>query len=564
MPGSDLDRVDVPVTPVTPDEGRVPGYRDPIGPEGDAQLLAQLPVVDTGELDALVAAVEEADYERAITVVRDGWFDLVRSDRTTLRGVFEAIPHEVVRDSPLLAMLVGLTFYGVPHHRIRALRLFVVATRAAGSEKRGLDVVDRALILTSASVSFRLIGRPKQGVSAARGALRILERMTEEQRSRVHVLSRTYAQLGTTLYYGGQVTDALGAFEHGLAEVPTAGYPHGFMNLSMLAGIHALRGELPEAEEYLDLARHGSWTEPARSAYPGTFYRIAEAIAALERFDAPAAREQLAAMVHDRRTIEHWIPIATTGATTELIDGRPGAALAGLDAFVALRRSEGRSAATRARIAPTRALLQLALGSPDAAHAILQRDAVQGVGRNLGLARVELFLGRNGAALQQVRSVAGARMSQRLTAELATVEAAALLRFSTGARSRAVIDQLGNILDRTGLRVPLALVPQADFLRLRCALVEAGHHGIVETLPSRSIFPDADPATLLTERELAVLHGLLRTPSTASIADELMVSVNTVKTQLKSLYRKLGVSSRDEAIAVALDRHLMIDPDPDS
>jgi LuxR family maltose regulon positive regulatory protein len=53
----------------------------------------------------------------------------------------------------------------------------------------------------------------------------------------------------------------------------------------------------------------------------------------------------------------------------------------------------------------------------------------------------------------------------------------------------------------------------------------------------------------------------MRTSSSAAIAAEEVVSVNTVKTQLKSLYRKLGVSSRDEAIAVAIDRHLVVDHD---
>lgn len=545
-------------------EGHVPGYRDPIGPNGDPRLLAQLPEVDPRYLTAFVAAVNQRDHKRAIAAIRDGWFDLVRADRPTLRRAFAKLPHDVIRESPLLAMLMGLTYYGVPHLRIRAHRLFVAAIRAASSEKRAVELIDRALILTSASTSYRLLGHPAQGLNAARGALRILHGMSEEQRSRVHVLSRLYAQLGTTLYYGEQVTEALDAFEHGVAEIPSDGYPHGFMNLSMLAGIHALRGELPESEEYLALVRHGSWTDVVRSAYPGTFYRLAEAIVAVERFDPAAARAQLAEMVHDRRTIEHWIPIATTEAIIELTDGKPGAGLAGLDAYVALRRGEGRSAASRAKIAPTRALLQLALGRPDSARAILRRDVPHGPGTSIGLARVELSLGRYGAALQHVRSVAGARVSSRLAAELAAIETAVLLRFSTSARARAVIDHLGNILDRTGQRLPLMLVPGADFQIVRAALADAGHVRILEGLPPTSFLPDPDTASSLTERELAVLHGLLQTSSAAKIAADQVVSVNTVKTQLRSLYRKLGVSSRDEAIAVALDRHLIVESDPEA
>jgi LuxR family maltose regulon positive regulatory protein len=53
----------------------------------------------------------------------------------------------------------------------------------------------------------------------------------------------------------------------------------------------------------------------------------------------------------------------------------------------------------------------------------------------------------------------------------------------------------------------------------------------------------------LSEREVAVLR-LLATPlSQREIAAELYLSVNTVKTHTKSLFRKLGVSTRAEAVA---------------
>jgi len=52
----------------------------------------------------------------------------------------------------------------------------------------------------------------------------------------------------------------------------------------------------------------------------------------------------------------------------------------------------------------------------------------------------------------------------------------------------------------------------------------------------------------LTDRERSVLMLLPTMMSNAEIADELFVSVNTVKVHLKSLYRKLGVSSRREAV----------------
>jgi LuxR family transcriptional regulator, maltose regulon positive regulatory protein len=52
----------------------------------------------------------------------------------------------------------------------------------------------------------------------------------------------------------------------------------------------------------------------------------------------------------------------------------------------------------------------------------------------------------------------------------------------------------------------------------------------------------------LTERELAVLSLLVGELSTSQIAQNLYVSPSTVRTHVKSIYRKLGVSSRGAAL----------------
>jgi LuxR family maltose regulon positive regulatory protein len=60
----------------------------------------------------------------------------------------------------------------------------------------------------------------------------------------------------------------------------------------------------------------------------------------------------------------------------------------------------------------------------------------------------------------------------------------------------------------------------------------------------------------LTERERTVLRYLASTLSTAEIASELYLSVNTVKTYQRSLYRKLGVGRRRDAVHQARRLHL--------
>jgi two-component system, NarL family, nitrate/nitrite response regulator NarL len=61
----------------------------------------------------------------------------------------------------------------------------------------------------------------------------------------------------------------------------------------------------------------------------------------------------------------------------------------------------------------------------------------------------------------------------------------------------------------------------------------------------------------LTPREQQVLEGLVRGLSAPQIAAELHVSPATVKTHLKTLYEKLGVSDRAAAVAEAMRRGLI-------
>jgi LuxR family maltose regulon positive regulatory protein len=62
--------------------------------------------------------------------------------------------------------------------------------------------------------------------------------------------------------------------------------------------------------------------------------------------------------------------------------------------------------------------------------------------------------------------------------------------------------------------------------------------------------------SVLTEREAVVLH-LLRSPlSLREIGDELFVSQNTVKTHTRAIYQKLGVGTREDAVAQGYRRHL--------
>ena len=68
------------------------------------------------------------------------------------------------------------------------------------------------------------------------------------------------------------------------------------------------------------------------------------------------------------------------------------------------------------------------------------------------------------------------------------------------------------------------------------------------------------PVEVISEREIEVLQLLADGHTNQEIAETMFVSVNTVKSHLKSVYGKLGVHNRREAVAKAQVLHLL-DPD---
>jgi DNA-binding CsgD family transcriptional regulator len=80
---------------------------------------------------------------------------------------------------------------------------------------------------------------------------------------------------------------------------------------------------------------------------------------------------------------------------------------------------------------------------------------------------------------------------------------------------------------------------------------------VTATPRERSQVNDSTVRPSLSAREREVLNELARGATYADIAAQLFVSENTVKTHVSSLYSKLAVSKRSEALAVARNLHLL-------
>jgi LuxR family maltose regulon positive regulatory protein len=74
---------------------------------------------------------------------------------------------------------------------------------------------------------------------------------------------------------------------------------------------------------------------------------------------------------------------------------------------------------------------------------------------------------------------------------------------------------------------------------------------VATCLTRRSFGAGGKGGLVLTPKEREILSHLSTTLTTAEIAAALHISPNTLKTHLKSVYRKLGAANRREAVAAS-------------
>ncbi|WP_369745516.1 LuxR C-terminal-related transcriptional regulator [Paenarthrobacter sp. AMU7] len=91
---------------------------------------------------------------------------------------------------------------------------------------------------------------------------------------------------------------------------------------------------------------------------------------------------------------------------------------------------------------------------------------------------------------------------------------------------------------------------------VRSALFRERHHflaheELIRTLERATTATPSAGTTLLTQRERQMLALLPTFATTQELANDLQISPNTVKTHIKGIYRKLGVTNRREAIKAA-------------
>ena len=399
-------------------------------------------------------------------------------------------------------------------------------------------------------VACRLAG----DVNAALGHARRLE---ERMRSvRVEARDRMdgplwffHHQIGTTLLAVGDTGRALLEFATSRQLGRFSIQPDAErLALGRAALAHAVRGALAEADRALADAAELPPPSAGFAVSGLTTERTAAALIAVDRM-SDDMDDRLAVLDSFEGVQVTW-PFALLARTRALLARQqPEDALEAIQlAAGSHRAAQGSFAADVIAAISIKALLMI--GDVARARGIVEECSDAGMLTRLANVRVSLHEGRFEAASQELQFLARDRRLGPAQRSESTLLSGWLELGRTDSLGNDTALQISRIARRQDNKRLFALMPRQLVDQVRQRLSEDAAVDFSQATAGLASFEmDARPA--LTRGELRVLNALPVHGSIAAMASSFHVSPNTIKSQLRSLYRKLGCSTRADAISAA-------------
>jgi LuxR family maltose regulon positive regulatory protein len=301
---------------------------------------------------------------------------------------------------------------------------------------------------------------------------------------------------------------------------------------------------------------------------------LARAWVCLEAYDLTSARRELDRAdlaIREwcegaRRPSESWLTAlhGLVSGRADLAAGRAGRALERLRAARRLAPPEWLS--RRISVAEAEALVVLGDGRA-ACEAIGQIGGEGAAEALVVLARALHDSGDAPTAVATLRPLLAesAAVPPNTRVEAWLLDACLAYAAGDGSRGRRSLDRALRLAEREWVLLPFAIA--AGWLRpvlRRDGELRRVHRRLLdpvglggEPLVTMAADDEADIVGHLSARELEVLGHLAGMLTTEEIAQEMYVSINTVKTHLKSIYRKLAVTRRGDAVRRARQLSLL-------
>lgn len=507
---------------------------------------------------AFESALIAQEWQRARTHLGQAFREVAGGlDRQWLRRV--DVPKPVLRAQPLLALFVAVGHYalGDVAKAVRLLTAGVATAEWQRLSRHGRVSVDHVWIQGMLTLGLRFAGRDELVQPALRRLHAMLPRAADPAGELDHLRPLIVTQTASTHLLLDRLDDAVRT----LAEPPPsrpAGGSGALHAESLTVLAHATAGRITQARAAL-----AELVDPRLPRFFNAgFYAIPKHIGAayvhLEDHRPDAADDELAQTLPHWPTVEWWPLVLHARTLQRWHAAGPAEALHLLEAGLAEKSRKPLGAAMRAMLTAQRAELLLAAGRPAEARRLIPSRRIRPYPRlAVAKARGLLLDGDHARALAiTVAPEHEHRGTPRDRLHLGLIAASARLRSGDPAAAARAFAGAVALSRDTGLRSPFAAMPQADFRTLVAAVSDGAElRADVGRFPA--LFPEPDALVSLTRRESAVLAELATPDTLPVIAGRLGVAAGTVKSQCRAIYRKLGVSGRDDAVAEARRRGLL-------
>lgn len=512
--------------------------------------LSDMQLARGGYAAAFDSALLAEDWHRASVVFRRHLVTITsRPTQPVLR--VRNVPERGLRAEPILRFAVALDDFanGRRRYAVRSLARLMASIDTGRLPRRRISADDvwRQVVIAA---SQRMLNRHDLTRTAIRRLRHMMVHVDDPSREIEAAASIIYAQGALALVMAGELSEA-GSFldDAGADPLPARPDTERARVLAARALVSILQGDARAAARVMAVRAALDLPDTFDSSYSGIPSVLAEVHLRLERGDPDDAEELLLQCGAHAATTDLW-PLLLNARVTARWQARGGEeALSLLDEALSAR--EGRAAhgrGTRQMLTVLRSRILLSMNRMREARAVLA-DAPNPRSRSLLPihAYADLLEGESLRATTRAAMGVPRAATFRQRQSLAVVAAAGALRLDDQAQASAYAAVAIDLVRERGLLLPLTGVPRADLMR-----VFADAPDVIAGLTPFHRFPQpAASRPVLTAREQIVLRELVELGSIAAIADTLSVSQNTVKSQLRSVYRKLGADGRESALAEA-------------
>ncbi|MBH0130957.1 helix-turn-helix transcriptional regulator [Salinibacterium sp. NK8237] len=526
----------------------------------------------TADVSALQRAFDAArstgDFTSALNELRESWPQMVSTAGASLRGMLDCTPDELWHNDPWLVTGYATSFRSVDStSRTTALPYFEAAFALLTPETPAFV---RATLFVRYAAALRSLGRLNDALAAIASASAIADsRDVIPLARRVPLTAEIALHRGAIAFHGGDFDRAKADFRlaGSLAETNLS-LANQLEVFGCLALIQLLMGDFEHALSYIARAESAGASPSLRNSKFNAPALISELLIGVMQ-NGTDSSGPLVARVHEATQESDWEPLGLYAeAFTELFVGNAHEGLEKLrQALLSLDEWQPAGFADSA-IRGLRAAALLQLGDSGSAWELLANLAPTQhhvVCPNRLIAHLRFVTGDARGALDALRECEslGDNHSSRTLTDVFLVKAAAHLTLGGEEQSSVAFDRALRLAARNRMHSPFRLIPSEVVQEMltraatRSQPLEVG--ALIKRLDGLTVILAPRDSLALSDRERSIARELVRGSSSSEIAETLFISVNTVKSHLKSIYRKLGVTSRVEAIHKSRELGLQVD-----